>query len=426
MPRPILLAPLLLLGTLVTGAFGQSGMRDRYFTRYPFDRWKAEGPVSQIKWNPKTLPARLSPHQRLLTRIEFVLDGRETEKRRGRGELVIFVELTDAAGRHWRTHEAFDLKRVPEGTKAPPVLYAQDAFVVPGDYQLALAICDTQTLDHSFVNRALHVGPLRGDPLPEAWVNMPAVEYNREFQQPDVWFQPYLRGRLNLKLETRRPVHVDVVMNMTPSERVAGSVRVFRRNMSVLVPALKVLSGIAVANGSLDITLLDLTKRRVREQREAHQLDWTTMREPFANTNPGIIDVQSLATKAEMMQFFRDEVAAKLQGESGKEDSDGKKELRAVIVLSAPVFLERQSKVESSRLPKDPDRRLFYVRDRPLPPSPANFSALEGNLQPRATSMASDDIERVTRALGGRIFSVITPEEFRKALAAILSEISRM
>jgi hypothetical protein len=40
--------------------------------------------------------------------------------------------------------------------------------------------------------------------------------------------------------------------------------------------------------------------------------------------------------------------------------------------------------------------------------------------------MPSDDIERVIKAMDGRLFSVIGPEEFRKALAAILGEISRM
>jgi hypothetical protein len=395
-------------------------MRDRYFTRYPFEKWQAEGAASEIRWAPKALPARLSPHQRLLSRIEFLLDGKEVIKRRGRGELVILMELTDAAGRHWRNHQVFDLTRVPEGAKARQILAVQDAFLLPGDYKLSVAVCDTHTLDHSYVQRTLHIAPLRTDPFPAAWQDLPAVEYIREFQPPDNWFQPYLRGRVNMAVETQRPVHVDVVMNMTPSERAAGSIQIFRRNMSVLVPALKVLSGIELSDGSLDVTLLDLTRRRVWEQPNARQLDWSKMREPFADTNPGIIDVQSLASKAEMMQFFRDQIAGKLKASAEKEES------RAVIVLSAPVFLEHQFKTETGRLARDPNRRLFYLRNRPLVPQRGPHGAFDGIAQPLAPSMPSDDIERVIKAMDGRLFSVIGPEEFRKALAAILGEISRM
>jgi hypothetical protein len=415
-------ALLLICAICCPSVFAQSGMRDRYFTRYPFEKWQAEGVVSHIKWAPKALPARLSPHQRLLSRIEFLLDGKEVARRRGRGELVIFMELTDAAGRRWRNHQVFDLTRVPEGAKPKQILAAQDVFLLPGDYKVSLAICDTHTLDHSYVERALHVAPLRTDPFPAAWRDLPAAEYVREFQPPDSWYQPYLRGRVNMAVETHRPVHVDVVMNMTPSERAAGSIHVFRRNMSVLVPALKVLSGIAPSDGSLDVTLLDLTKRRAWEQPNARQLDWSKMREPFANTNPGIIDVQSLASKAEMMQFFRDQITGKLTARSSEE----RNELRAVIVLSAPVFLEHQFKAETGRLARDPNRRLFYLRDRPLTPRRGPLGAFDGSIQPLAPSMPSDDIERVIKAMDGRLFSVIGPEEFRKALAAILGEISRM
>ena len=63
-------------------------------------------------------------------------------------------------------------------------------------------------------------------------------------------------------------------MNMTPSVRLSGSVHSFRRNMSVLVPALKILSGIELSQGSIDVTLLDLTLRKTWEQKNARGLDW--------------------------------------------------------------------------------------------------------------------------------------------------------
>jgi hypothetical protein len=391
-------------------------MRDRYFVRYPFDKWKGEGTAAQIKWWSKILAPRLSVHQRLVTRIDIQLDAKETVRRRSRGEIVTFVEIVDSAGRIWRSHDTFDLTRIPLEAKAQPILYSQSVFLRPGDYQLALAICDSVTLEHSFITRTVHIAPLHNDPLEDPWRDLPAVEFSRNFDVPDSWFQPSVRGRLYLPLETTRPVHIDVVMNMSSSDRVAGSVRVFRGNMSVLIPALKLVSGIAVKDGTLDVTLLDLARQTAWEQNGVHGLDWRKMREPFANAKPGVIDVQSLAGKAAMLKFFRDRVVGKVKAVNEREP------LRVVIVLSAPLFLENQYRAGAAALPKDPNRRIFYVRCRPLRVLP---NGLAGGVV-LAPSIASDDLEHAIRSLDGRVFDVVTPEQFRKVLAGILLEISRM
>jgi hypothetical protein len=410
-------AILVYVATLAT-APAQTGMRDRYFLRYPFDAWKTEKARPQIRWSDKILPARLSPHQRLAARIEIGLDRHEIEKRRGRGAIVIFVEIEDAGGRQWRTHQSVDLSHIPKDAKTQGLTYAQEAFVLPGEYKISLAVCDSQTLEHSFVERTFRASALRDDPLPGAWRDLPAVEFVRLFGAPDVWFQPYVRGRLLLPLAASRPLHVDLIMNLTPSERVSASIRTFRRNMSVLVPALKMLSGIEPRNGSLDVTLLDLTRRRAWEQKNAHGLDWTRLREPLAGNSPGVIDAQSLAARAEMRQFFWDQVTGRLQNEH--------EPLRVVIVLSAPVFLERQYKVEPAALPKDSNRRVYYLRYRPLPLVRTVFNPFTDVPRPAANSLPSDDFENTLKPLDARVLGAITPQDFRKAVANMLAEISRM
>jgi hypothetical protein len=269
------------------------------------------------------------------------------------------------------------------------------------------------------VERAFRATGLRDDPLPGAWSDLPAVEFVRPFELPEAWFQPSIRGRLRLPLATTRPVHVDLIMNLTPSERFYGSLRNFNRNMSVLVPALKMLSAIEPRDGSLDVTLLDLTRRRAWEQKNAHGLDWATMREPLANDGPGVIDVQSLAARTEMRRFFQDEVATRVSTPQEHEP------LRVAIVLSAPVFLERQDRVESAVLPKDSNRRVYYLRYRALPPRPVFDSFMQGP-RPAISSLPSDDFEGALKSLDAHVLSVNTPQEFRKAVANMLTEISRM
>jgi len=393
---------------------GQTGMRDRYFARYPFDQWLAEPEQSQLKWSAHVRPAKLTAHQRMASRIEIEIDEREIAKRRGRGELVTLVQIEDASGKRWRIHNAFDLARIPPDAKSHPLLYAQEVFLVPGDYHVALATCDSQTREYSFVRRTVHVGEVHADALAQAGSDLPAVEFVRQLDMPDSWFQPYIRGRLHVGMETKRAIHVDLVMNLTPSERASSSLRVFRRNMSVLVPSLKVLAAMEVPNGTLDVTLLDLTRQKVWEQKSARGLDWSKMREPLADNQPGVIDVQSLAAKQRMAQFFRDQVVDRATAVAGRE------ELRVVIVLSAPAFLEHQFRLEPATLERDPNRKVFYLRYRPF------FARTSPDGTVSVGSMPPDDLEHALKPLDARVLTASTPQDFRKAVASMLADIRKM
>jgi hypothetical protein len=405
----------------VSGAYAQVGSRDRYFTRYPFDGWQAAGEKTQIRWIARVRPAQLTAHQRLSARIEVELTAKELEKRRGHGELATMIQLENASGRRWRIHSGFNLSSIPGNAKPVPLTYSQEVFLLPGEYKVSIATCDSSTGEYSFTRRDLHVPALRADNLERAWRDLPDVEFIHQLDGPDGWFQPGIRGRVRVDVATSRPVHIDVVMNMTPSERPSGSVQLFRRNMSVLVPALKLLAAMEASAGSLDVTLLDLTRRRCWEQKDARGLDWKAMRAPLAENQPGVIDAQSLAVKAQMAQFFRDQILLRAQPREGRD------ELRVVIVLSAPAFLGNQFRLEDARLEPDPNRRIFYLRYRPVPPHPdLRFYTPGSGAMPVMAALPADDLEHALKPLDARVFTAASPEEFRKALCAMLTEIGRM
>jgi len=416
---------LVALACAIGGGQAQTGQRDRYFARFPFDRWQTDGEHAGVRWIVRVHAAELTPHQRLAVRVEAEVDEKEVARRRGHGEMATLLQIEDAAGHRWRTHAGFDMSRVPANSPQRALGYAQEAFLVPGDYKLSIAVCDGASGEYSFSTRPLHVAPLRGDALPGAWEGLPAVEFARPPDTPDRWFQPAIRSRLRLGVATTRPVHIDVVMNITPSERASGSVNAFRRNMSVLIPALKLLAGMEVRPGSIDVTMLDLTRQRLWEQKDARGLDWAKMRAPLEGTDQGTIDVQSLAAKAQMAQFFRDRI---LERAAPRADDAS----RVVIVLSAPAFLGQQLHLEAADLEPDPRRRIFYLRYRPTPFRPPLTSyppgeALPGmNAPPAMNALPADDLEHALRPLGARVLTAENPREFRKALAAMLAEIGRM
>jgi hypothetical protein len=120
-----------------------------------------------------------------------------------------------------------------------------------------------------------------------------------------------------------------------------------------------------------------------------------------------------------MRQFFWDEVVGHVDPHSASEP------IRVAIVLSAPVFLEHQDRLEPAVLPKDGNRRVYYLRYRALLPRPM-FDPFTQGPRPMVSSIPGDDFESALKSLDARVLSINTPQEFRKAVANMLAEISRM
>jgi hypothetical protein len=115
---------------------------------------------------------------------------------RGDGELVFFVQITDRDGARYQDHGSIDLSKLDENIKAANLEYSQRAFFLPGDYRLAVAILDTATGEHSIRQTQFRVAPRQRDLLPDAWRDLPPVEFIGKAESPDSWYLPDIHGRL--------------------------------------------------------------------------------------------------------------------------------------------------------------------------------------------------------------------------------------
>lgn len=415
---------LLLAAGVLYGVTPRPGSRDPEFTRLPFHEWAVEGRQSGIHWTVEIGPPALSTHQRLMVRTTITVDGRELEKRRGKGELSALIQFEDSAGGLWQNHTSLNLETVRKGVSGNDLQISQYAFLLPGDYSVSMAICDTSTLEHSFTVRRLRVAPLKDDPLPDAWADLPQVEFIRaDSGPPDIWFLPEVAGRLNLPVAVKRPVHIEVLVNATPSQRSSGSVTAMRRNMSLLIPALKALSQVRLSEGTIDAALLDLTHRRIAwEQKDIRELDWNGMRRFLADNEPGKIDIRALEGERKMRQFFSDEVVRRLERPESTP--------HLVIVLSGPAFFEDQEAVESAAVQPNPRRRLIYIRDRSVFTRPMRLRpGYRPSPMPQRMpdlSMPLDDLEQTLQPLSPRVYDSATAEQFRRILAAVLQQTAAM
>lgn len=409
-------------------SMAQGSAADPVFANIPFEKWLESREPAQIRWTPRIMPATLSVHQRFRTRVVIEVDGNEVATRAGKGHLLMLTQFTDASGRTYQTHQAIGLKGVKENASAVRFVYMQDAFVIPGDYRVALGVFDSATGEHSSIRKTLHVGALRNDPLPGAWRDLPPVEFFSVGEPPDNWFLSDVSTKLSLPLESRRPVRIEVLVNRSPSEYAGSRIgRATSANLSALLPALKVLSQIEVRNGSLDVAVLDITRRSVVfEQQAVRELDWPRLKTALAEGNPNVIDVHALETRNQNAQFFVSEISRRMKASAESP--------RVLIVLSAPMAFAAGEDLRPIDTPKNPNCPIFYIRysqrwrgsGSALGSPPMGRGGSPIPPMPRPQAGWADMLVRTLKPLDARVFDVETPEQFRKALGIVFTAISEM
>ena len=428
MRKNIVVNPLLALvaATLVSATPGlpATGVADPIFAKVHFDEWTPGKGQSPFKWTVEAQPVVLSNHQRWLARVNVQIDGVELASRKGHGTLLVLFQFQDSAGRLYQDHGALDLGKMEAGAKAQIIIYTESAFAMPGNYPLAIGLFDTSTKDHWFRRETLKVPVNKTDPLPFAWRDLPPIEFMPPEDPPDNWYLPTVEGRLHLPLDTRHPLKVDILVNLTPSEIASSSQRVQDRNLSVLLPTMKVLAQMQLPAGSLNIESVDLTRQKVSFRQEAvRQIDWTKMRAALTGDQLGTIDVKSLGDREHSAQFFINEVGKRVRSTD------------VLIILTSSLRFEGGVDLEPIHFEGTPDCHVFYVRYHPPPVryvQQARQPLVRGRRAPpmgsggivRMSPVVIDQLEPTLKPLRHRLFDVQTPEEMRKALADLLAEIS--
>lgn len=400
----------------------QRGGSDEAFSEIPFDRWLTQSDDSRIRWNSRVSEAQLSVYQRLLVSVIAEVDGAELAKRRGKGRFLLLTQVTDNRGGVWQNHLDMDLTRVEEGMKSNNVDFTILFFVLPGDYQVTLAVCDDATNEHSVRRHHLHVNPLKNDPLPAAWGGLPAVEFVPVEDAPEKWYLPTIDNRLNLSASLSQPVHIDLIVNLTASGHLAGSPQVQNRMFEVLLPAAKIISQVNWGDSEFGLTLLDLSRNRVvYQQEDKRPVDWSRAGASLKDVNAGTIDARALEQRQRTANFFVSEIRRRIRAAASRRTGGPP----VVTVLSSAFrFTEAQT-----FQPVDYDGRysakVFHIRYQP--PAQLLLPRLgDSRLPMRADNMIEDQLAPLLRPLEPRVYEISTGYQMRKALAAILGEISRL
>jgi hypothetical protein len=415
---------LLVLGcAFVAKAFGQHGTLDPAFEKIPFDQWLGERDQSRLHWTASVPRAELSFHLRLMAQVEIRLDGRDLESRRGDGRLVFLVQITDREGTRYQTHGSIELGKLDENIKAANLDYTQRAFVLPGEFKLAVAILDTATGEHSTRQTQFRVASVQHDLLPDAWRDLPTVEFLGNGESPNSWYLPDIHGRLQWAASVHSDARLNVILNVAPSVSAPGSRRTHSGDLATLVATLKAISQTGSSSLSEHVELLDLARRRaVFDQDEVHDLDWPRLKISLGEANTASIDIRSLTDRHRDAQFFVSRVRSLLRATDKP---------CVLVVLTPPVAFEQGENLEPVSLEGLVACRVVYIRYRAPVQSVAPFgqqlggrgrgSRMGGPATPsRSSQDVVDQLESTLKPLSPKIFDVWTPEQMTKALADIL------
>ena len=351
---------LFLIGCLA--AFGQAGWPDPVFQKVPFDEWLKGGQDAHIQFTMRMTPARLSAHQRMAVTVGVGVDGGEFVKRPKSGQIVVFLEIRDGDNRVYRMHKSLTFNDSQKTFNLAAIHFEQSTFMTPGDYQVAAAVYDIVAKEHSLKRVKLHVPEIAHDPLPGAWKDIPAVEFVPVSDTQEHWFLPEITSRLYLPVRNEKAVRIEVVVNESPTEiAMRRTGRVSTRNMGNLIPALKVISQMTVQNGSVNVQLLDLERRKVSfSQDDVKTLDWERLKAALIENDPNTIDVPALENHEQNAQFFVSEIRKRLEMETEAK--------RVLIVLSGPMAFSKGQDLRPIEAAPEPGSRVFYIRYNPPRP----------------------------------------------------------
>ena len=402
---------------------------DPAFRNIPFEKWFHDE-QAHIKWSAETTEPFLSPHLRLRSGVKLKIDGRELATRRGKGQLGMLIQLRDSKGGLWQTHDAIILRDIPDTVAGKDIEYGQPFFALPGDYELSLAIVDTATREHATIRRKLHVAA-KGDSMQELWRDLPTIEFIHSNQQPDAWFVPDVKDSVRLAAHPKNRATVDILVNLTPTERLSGSNRSQDRNFSLLLPAMKVLAGADWGDAPVRVSFLDLSNRKVTfDQDHVKTVDWEKAKGALTEMAPGIIDVKALENHKFSAEFFVREIGKRI----AKSPSDP---ARIVIVLSAPIAFDSAVQRNPIEAEASGDVRVFYVRyhaytarvamTSPAARNPALREPFGSDVVflPAPAGSQDDHLVPLLKPIRPEVFDVLNPDQFRKAVGSIVDEVSR-
>ncbi len=408
----------LLAGLAAAPAYAQFAVKPAPVSNLsvPFERWLAEGNRKEIPWRLELSQPRLRPEQRIGFAVHATIPGKHLAGLEPGRNIYLGARIRDEQGQ-WLGHNVVGAlldKQLPQTAALSLMLRF---YIQPGDYHVAVFLYDDASQEHSFATRRLRVRPLRNDPLAGSDANLPRVEAAPPESGLDALYQPRITSRPAWPVVTKRPLRIEVIAVATGTEGASPSSR------NYAVSALKVLSQMDLDNGTLHVTVLDISRRKLLfEQENVRSLDWTGLRTVLEDVDPATISIQALQGSKEAPAFFRHAALNKLRNRISPDRSPASsgngasvaavEPLRILIVVSSALHFEGGADLTPVPAEACGACRVYFLRQ---------FSWAARTSNP--WHYGPDQLEQLLKPLSPRTFTIYFPEDFRRALGQILKDL---
>ena len=166
----------------------------------------------------------------------------------------------------------------------------------------------------------------------------------------------------------------------------------------------------------------------------------------LGEANPGVIDVGSLENRSKSVDFFLKEMSRRIQSRiqtRGQTDDTKAPPRHVVVILSGPMEFASGTEMRQIQLEENPGVELYYLRFHALPrphqatmaPSTRSrgfgggrgmgFPPSQDPRMRRPQMPDEDSLADTLKPLAPHLFDIRTPDDLRRALAAMLEEIAR-
>jgi hypothetical protein len=391
------------------------------------DKLMAAPEHQDIPWKVNFFSPRLMYQQVYVVRIRAHVDPIAL-KRINAGPKLQFVARVQGEDGKWLDGGEYKLYPVPSDIgRQSEIQYSTAVYFRPGNYNLVLAVFDSNTGKSSIAREAVRIPKLNDDPIPELDQYLSEVEFPKGFPDQEVGndtandgelFPVSLSGK-PVPIATPRPVLLDIVLDITkrPKPQIpeyfdnyGRPIRMRRTPLVPSIPAYEMETGrilqtgdllarLAPQSGCVRVSAVDaLRAKTMLDRADAKTLNWEEFEKHIKSFDQDTVDVSVLTNKKGPAQFMRrylDQLSA---------DSNACRAgaIHYIVIVSHEVPFP----AKDEKLPEvDRERARFYY------------------LYNQIGSSMGDDLADLLKPVKPEKLSFNTPRDLRKAFAKIVSDL---
>ena len=343
----------------------------------PLEDWLKEREARQIPMEITVREPELRMDQQLAASYigKIHLKGHKTE---GDRKVVFFVGVDSTDGKRLTETSVHAVNVPPDFGGDVDIAVLGCVYFQPGSYSLWIAAYDESTMRHSVRRQHVRISAIKNDPLPLLDSQNPPARFPN-YTPEETFLEKVIPTSLFLPVSNKRPLDVEII-SLSPYQR------------NVIGP----LSQMALKDGSIHVTTLDLSTQKVVYDSRTHgTFDFTEMlKAADQHKEDQTIDF-SVLINDDSAGYLRKFIEQRLKGSNGKP--------RVLFVVSSRVDFPRGADTSAIAVDENCECRLFHIQM----PSP----------------IGRDDLVRILTSPQTRRLEVTTALEFRKLLGSIVRDL---